>query len=170
MKEISLHILDICRNSFKASANIVEVTMIENEEFIEFTITDDGIGIDEDDIVNVTNPFFTTKENKQTGLGLSLLKYHTEISEGKFSISSKKGNGTTVYASFNTKCINTLPLGDCKNTLVSLITNEYNCRIIYKHIQNENEFIFDSNSFKLNNEGCNIINTSVLEYINSYNI
>lgn len=60
-------------------------------------IADSGIGIREDDIKKVTDPFYTTKDpGKGTGLGLSIT--HTIIKEhgGRLLFDSKLGKGTTV--------------------------------------------------------------------------
>lgn len=60
-------------------------------------ISDSGIGIREEDIKKVTDPFYTTKDpGKGTGLGLSIT--HTIIKEhgGRLLFDSKLGKGTTV--------------------------------------------------------------------------
>lgn len=60
-------------------------------------IADSGIGIREDDIKKVTDPFYTTKDpGKGTGLGLSIT--HTIIKEhgGRLLFDSEWGKGTTV--------------------------------------------------------------------------
>jgi len=62
---------------------------------IEFA--DTGVGISEQDLPKVTEPFFTTKpEGKGTGLGLAICKRIVEEHRGKFYITSEAGNGTTV--------------------------------------------------------------------------
>lgn len=66
----------------------------DNNEFI-ISFKDNGIGITEQDIKNIFNPFYTTKEYS-TGLGLTvsyqLIKYHG----GRIKVKSKLNMGTVV--------------------------------------------------------------------------
>jgi PAS domain S-box-containing protein len=62
---------------------------------VEFA--DTGMGIAEEDLPKVTEPFFTTKpEGKGTGLGLAICKRIVQEHRGKFDITSEPGKGTTV--------------------------------------------------------------------------
>lgn len=56
---------------------------------------DNGCGINENDINNIYNPFFTTKElGKGTGLGLFIVYSEVEKLNGKLEVESKFGEGT----------------------------------------------------------------------------
>ena len=59
------------------------------------SVTDTGVGIDEEHLHHILDPFFTTKE-KGTGLGLSVVYGIVEGIGGKFEVTSRKGTGTTV--------------------------------------------------------------------------
>jgi len=61
----------------------------------EIRIQDDGEGIDAETLKKILNPFFTTKE-KGSGLGLPIVKSIIEAHQGKLTISSAPGIGTTV--------------------------------------------------------------------------
>jgi len=57
---------------------------------------DSGIGIDEKDLDNIFNPFFTTKEpGKGTGLGLFIVYSEVEKLSGSIEVKSMEGKGTT---------------------------------------------------------------------------
>jgi PAS domain S-box-containing protein len=66
-------------------------------EFVEFTVRDTGVGIPDDILPKVLDPFFTTKEaNKGTGLGLSQVYGFVQQSGGLMSVHSELGQGTTI--------------------------------------------------------------------------
>jgi signal transduction histidine kinase len=58
-------------------------------------IQDNGCGIDERDISQLFNPFFTRKKYG-TGLGLTHVKKFIDLHHGTISLSSKTGAGTKV--------------------------------------------------------------------------
>ena len=60
-------------------------------------ITDNGIGISEEDIPHIFEPFFSTKE-KTNGIGLGLAIVHGIIQnhKGKIDVKSERGKGTTI--------------------------------------------------------------------------
>ena len=62
----------------------------------EVRISDTGPGIPEDVKTHIFDPFFTTK-NEGTGLGLSVSNSIIEEHNGKISVDSEQGKGTTFY-------------------------------------------------------------------------
>lgn len=62
---------------------------------IKIEIKDTGIGIDEDIIDKITEPFFTTKP-KGSGLGLAIVRKLCDALNIKLEIKTTKGKGTTV--------------------------------------------------------------------------
>ena len=64
--------------------------------FVRFSITDTGKGILETDRPKLFEPFFSSKGNKGTGLGLTTV-YHTIVQDmdGGIDVTSKIGQGTT---------------------------------------------------------------------------
>lgn len=51
MKELSLNILDIAMNSVKAEATRIDIEIRETEDELEFSVTDNGFGIDRKSVV-----------------------------------------------------------------------------------------------------------------------
>ena len=70
--------------------------LTEEGKYVEISIQDKGIGISEEYLPKIFDPYFTTKANG-SGLGLatcySIIKNHG----GVIHVSSKVGKGTTVY-------------------------------------------------------------------------
>jgi two-component system, NtrC family, sensor histidine kinase PilS len=64
-------------------------------ESVEIQVSDDGCGIEEQDLKNVFEPFFTNKE-KGTGLGLTIVNRIVDGYGGKIKIESQINHGTTV--------------------------------------------------------------------------
>jgi two-component system, cell cycle sensor histidine kinase and response regulator CckA len=71
-----------------------ELLPLRSRKYIKLTIKDQGIGISDNDIPNIFDPYFTTKDGG-SGLGLattySIIKKHN----GSISVSSEIGVGTT---------------------------------------------------------------------------
>ncbi len=62
--------------------------------YIKLQIIDHGIGIAEEDLVNIFDPYFTTKE-KGNGLGLTVSYAIIKNHGGHLRVKSKKGSGTS---------------------------------------------------------------------------
>ena len=125
MKEISLNILDITKNSVRAGATLIKIDInTDSEGMLTITITDNGCGMDEDMLKDVTDPFCTTRTTRKVGLGLPLLKMAAEQTGGGLFLTSstEKGNsGTELRAVFDTKSIDCMPMGDIISTVCILI-------------------------------------------------
>lgn len=75
----------------------VEIKTYQENQSLIVEITDNGIGIDKDDIHNIMLPFYTTKEEgKGTGLGLSICYQIIKEMNGSIDISSDGINGTKI--------------------------------------------------------------------------
>jgi len=124
LQDFSQYILDIAENSLKADATRVDIAIEEDtsEKTLCFTVSDNGRGMDEKQLLTVHNPFFTTRTERKVGLGIPFLKHAAEICGGGLEIRSEKGKGTTIKAIFKSDCIDCPPLGDIAATLVVLIT------------------------------------------------
>ena len=62
---------------------------------IKIVVTDTGIGIQEEEMAQIFDPYFTTK-TAGTGLGLAIVHNIVEAHGGELDVKSKVGKGTTV--------------------------------------------------------------------------
>ena len=72
----------------------LSITTEKSSGFIEVRISDEGIGIPEQNLQQIFEPFYTTKDNG-SGLGLSISYKIIEAHEGEISVSSQPNKGTT---------------------------------------------------------------------------
>jgi signal transduction histidine kinase len=94
-------IMNLCLNAVQAmpKGGALSVSCGEpkkkNKGFISFSITDTGIGIEDDRLDKIFDPFHTTKENG-TGLGLAIVKRFVDHHSGYLQVKSETPGGTTV--------------------------------------------------------------------------
>ncbi len=66
-----------------------------DERSVELTLSDTGVGMDEEALRRLFEPYFSTKA-VGTGLGLSIARRNVELNAGTISVSSERGRGTQV--------------------------------------------------------------------------
>ena len=167
MNELSLHILDIVQNSIKANAKLVEIIINEQDVSDTYTITikDDGHGMDEKTLSEVSDPFFTTRTTRKVGMGTSLFKMAAEMCEGSFTIESAVNVGTTVTTSFKKSHIDRAPLGAIEETITILMLNDSDIDIYYKHLVNDKEYVFDTREVRQVLDGIPFTDYNVIEWV-----
>lgn len=67
-----------------------------DRSWVVIVIRDTGVGMDQATLANAAEPFFTTKGLDGSGLGLSMVQGFVMQSDGRFSIASQEGEGTTI--------------------------------------------------------------------------
>ncbi len=70
---------------------------LENKKYAVISFWDNGVGIPEDKIETIFDPFYTTKGNEGTGLGLPIVYGIIESWKGVISVESKENIGTTFW-------------------------------------------------------------------------
>ena len=74
----------------------IRVQAIRRGDRIAISVSDTGIGMSPDQIVQVREPFFTTRAGKGLGLGLSICDAIIRAHGGELAIESEVGKGTTI--------------------------------------------------------------------------
>lgn len=147
MEDLSLHILDVVENSIEANASKIEIKIFEKEkkDLLVVEIKDNGRGMNKETINKVLDPFYTTRTTRRVGMGLSLLAQSSKESNGNFEINSEIGIGTNVKATFQYSHIDRKPIGDMKNTLITLMISHPEINFVYEHQDEKESFTLDSN-------------------------
>jgi len=146
MEDLSLHILDVVENSIEAKASKIEIKIVEdkNNDLLAVEIKDNGRGMNKETINKVLDPFYTTRTTRKVGMGLSLLAQAARESNGNFEINSKVGEGTEVKAVFQYSHIDRKPIGDMKNTLITLMVSHPEINFVYEHQDEDGNYVLDS--------------------------
>lgn len=150
MRELSLNVMDIVQNSISAGADLIKIDVCENKKAdkLIIKISDNGCGMNENQVKSVTNPFFTTRTTRKVGLGIPLFKMEAEMTGGSLKIDSEKGVGTVVTAEFVPSHIDMIPLGDINSTVILLIACNEDRNFVFRHKIDSREFTLDTHELR----------------------
>ncbi|MEC9489314.1 MAG: ATP-binding protein [Halanaerobiales bacterium] len=171
MRELSLHILDIIENSRKAEADLIKIKIEEKIEanLLKIVIEDNGSGISQEKLNQITDPFITSRTTREVGLGLPLFKAAAESCGGRFEVDSQIDKGTRVTAEFEYDHIDRAPLGDMTTTISNFIAaNGDQVDLVYQHQYQKNSFKFDSREIKAELEDLSIQSRQIISWIREY--
>jgi len=98
MSELFLNILDNAYQSFPDKTGFIQISLStdKNKNQLNIEFNDNGIGVNQNDLKKVFDPFFTNRA-KGIGLGLTVCQQIVNIHNGLINIQSQKEKGTTVY-------------------------------------------------------------------------
>lgn len=97
--------LNLILNSIEAMPKGGKLTItvfaghVNNDDVIEISISDTGVGIPEENLRKIFEPFFTSKKDG-SGFGLSFVRQIVDMHKGKIDIKSKPDYGTEVKVFF----------------------------------------------------------------------
>jgi hypothetical protein len=168
LQDLSLHILDIGENSINAGAKTIVIKINEDTKGnkLVLEIADNGSGLDEETRQKVLDPFYTTKKDKEAGLGISLLAQSAQEADGDLKIESQKGKGTTIVAQFVYNHLDRKPLGNMADTIIALLTGRgAEIDIVYEHCKDGDGFTLDTRDIKEELQEVPIDNFAVLNLL-----
>ncbi len=170
MRELSLNILDIAQNSISAGAPLIEISVVEDtaKALLTVTVADNGCGMDDEQLQNVCDPFFTTRTTRKVGMGIPLFRLAAEQTGGKLEIKSEKGEGTVIRAEFHTDSIDFTPLGDITSTVILLISMNTDRDFVYYRETDGNSFTLDTREMKTILDGVPLNEPEVVQWMKEY--
>jgi two-component system, sporulation sensor kinase B len=95
-------LINLCKNAIEAmeKGGILSIRTWDDNEYLYMEIKDTGAGMSEEELLQLGKPFFTTKGEKGTGLGLMLTFSIVKNMEGVIEVTSELGIGTTFLLTF----------------------------------------------------------------------
>ncbi|KPK30113.1 MAG: hypothetical protein AMK69_04375 [Nitrospira bacterium SG8_3] len=103
--------LNIINNAFDAvddGGRINIELMAEGPDMVIVRVADDGCGISEENLKHIFDPFFSTKGEKGSGLGLSITYGIVQKLGGRLDVQSIKGEGSTFTVTLPVKKMESL--------------------------------------------------------------
>jgi signal transduction histidine kinase len=91
-------LINLVRNAAQASAEGGEITVRLDEQggAVVLAVEDHGTGMSAETLARIGEPFFSTKGDRGTGLGLGIARRIVEEHGGTLAVRSQPGEGTTV--------------------------------------------------------------------------
>lgn len=85
----------------------IVTSLFQKEDMIRFEVSDNGIGIPEEEQKRIFNKFYRGSNSvrmvtNSTGIGLTIVKYYVEQHHGKIGFESKENEGTTFWVEIPT--------------------------------------------------------------------
>jgi len=152
----------------KATYIIVEITSNTDKDLLSLYIKDDGLGMDEETVKKVLDPFYSTKIGKKVGLGVPLLKGTAETTGGIFRLSSVIDKGTEIFVSFNLNHPDLPPLGNIRDTMLVLVIGNPDTDFHFQIKSETKEFILDTKEIKQLLDGVPINHPDVITFLSKY--
>ncbi|MBS5114293.1 MAG: sensor histidine kinase [Erysipelotrichaceae bacterium] len=170
MKDIAMHILDIAYNSIRALSSLITINIVDSmiQNKIEITIQDNGKGMSEETLKQVINPFYTTRTTRRIGLGIPLFKEGVEMTGGKFKITSQLNEGTTTYGCYVKNHLDTPPMGDLCETIITLIQANANIDYLITYQNDKTSFCLDTKEIKKILDGISINEPEIILWLKDY--
>ena len=174
MDELSLYVLDITMNSVRAGASDIAIELIEEGDWLDFTVRDNGCGMTKEQLARLENPFFTTRTTRKVGLGIPFLKMLAEMTGGYVKVTSVhesegEDHGTVTHARFGRNHIDFIPLGNMVETVKTLIQGSPDTDFTYRHETSGGEVTLDTASLReVLGEDISLAEPEILTWIDSY--
>ncbi len=88
---------NIIKNALQSmpEGGLLQVSLSVTSDFIQITFTDNGTGIAPEELSNIFNPYYTTKEDG-SGLGLMIVERIIREHNGELGVESDLAKGTTI--------------------------------------------------------------------------
>ena len=139
--------MDVAENSVRAGATLTTILVDEQpqQDLLTIQIADNGCGMSEEMVARVISPFTTSRTTRKVGLGIPLIKQLADMTNGRFALQSRVGEGTVLQAEFQLSHLDLPPMGDLVGTMQSLlISAPESPELVLTYEKNGKSFVFDT--------------------------
>lgn len=137
--------MDLVQNSVEADATLIELSICESEEHIEFEVRDNGNGMNSETQARATDPFYSNGRkhaHRRVGLGLPFLFQTAEAADGEASIQSEEDIGTVIRFRAKAQHVDLPPFGDFTGAAAMMLTLMSKCELkIVKTLNGESYMV-----------------------------
>lgn len=102
LKQVFINLLKNSIEAIRDSGGTIDVEILKQENSYRISIKDNGIGIPEEILERIFEPFYTTKV-KGTGLGMMIINKIVQDHYGSIKVFSKVNVGTDIHIQLSTK-------------------------------------------------------------------
>ena len=100
LKQMMINLVKNALESVEIGGYVRVYLGYKSKDCIQFSVSDEGRGMDKTMLENIFAPFYTTKE-KGTGLGLLLVQSVVDEHRGQVTVESEEGKGTIFIVDFD---------------------------------------------------------------------
>ena len=170
LQDMAMYILDIGNNSIRAKASFVEISFVESNQSDScvLKISDDGCGMSAKQLENVRNPFYTTRDTRKVGLGMSFLDQLAAQCNGHLVIESEIGKGTILTLNYQRSHLDAPPIGDMASSMITLIQADGRMEYLFRYEIDNDSFELETKQIKELLDGVNITEPSILLWLKDY--
>lgn len=98
-------------NRYTDDGGTVDIRLLQDNKTTSITVSDSGIGIDQEDIPYIFERFYRSDKSRSRdtggmGVGLTIVKQLVELYQGQIHVDSVLGNGSSFTIEFENKYIN----------------------------------------------------------------
>ncbi len=130
MRDLAESLIELLTNSLEAHASFIEDKLSMNER-TELCIEDNGHGIEQDRLSDITSPFSTSRITRDLGFGLAFFKQAITQAEGHLDIQSIRHRGTLIKASYNHHHIDAMHLGNIGESIALILHRSPDLDLIF---------------------------------------
>jgi two-component system phosphate regulon sensor histidine kinase PhoR len=98
LEQVFINLID---NAVKyTEKGIIEISAKADEKQVKITVSDTGLGVSKESLPRIFERFYTADKSRSrklggTGLGLSIVKHIVNLHNGRITVTSEQGKGTT---------------------------------------------------------------------------